>query len=348
MVGTDPNGQGGVATVVRGYILSNFFKKQGIRYISSHNSDYGSFKNIALFLSSLMKIFFDCIFNRFELIHIHVASRGSFFRKSLILLTCKLFGKKAILHLHGAEFKLFYLRESNKLKQWYIRMVFHKANKVIVLGKSWQSWITSTLNVSASRVHVVYNSVDSQVQPMTNFESKDIIFLGRVGQRKGVEDLLNAFKKVKLEVPEASLKIGGDGELDTYKKYVEKNLITGVTFLGWVGPIEKVKLLQQATIYTLPSYNEGFPMGVIEAMSFGVPVVASDVGGIPDAIPDETKGFTIKPGDVSALSEKLICLLKDACLHSNISQSSFSFFNSNFSRDITEKEIVSIYEELKG
>ena len=85
-------------------------------------------------------------------------------------------------------------------------------------------------------------------------------------------------------------------------------------FTGWVGPSGKRALLEHAAVYALPSYDEGLPLSLLEAMSAGVPVVASPVGGIPEVLADGASGFLVAPGDKGALERALRRLLTERAL----------------------------------
>lgn len=219
--------------------------------------------------------------------------KGSYRRKSVIIRLVKLLKGKVILHLHGAEFRDFYRDECNMVQQRHIRHTFALADHVLVLSTQWLAWLQEVIGRTQG-VSVLYNAVPSLALDRHLAQPGRIAFLGRLGTRKGVGDLIQAFALVKQRCPEAQLYLAGDGEIETYQAMAEQLGLNGsVHCLGWIAGEAKLKLLTQTDIYCLPSYNEGFPMGVIEAMSAGIPVVASRAGGIPDAISDGEQGRLI-------------------------------------------------------
>ena len=117
-------------------------------------------------------------------------------------------------------------------------------------------------------------------------------------------------------------------------------------FLGWISGDKKLSVLRTADIYCLPSYNEGFPMGVIEAMSANVCVVSTYAGGIPDAIESGKDGLLVNAGDVEALAQALIKLIQDRELNAQLAQSGKAKFENNFSQQAILPQLQFIYDRL--
>jgi glycosyltransferase involved in cell wall biosynthesis len=141
-------------------------------------------------------------------------------------------------------------------------------------------------------------------------KQRTVLFLGQFGARKGIYDLLSAFVEVRRHVPDAVLYCGGNGEVDKVRATVgELGLEEGVHVPGWVSGDEKLGLMHQCGIFVLPSYNEGLPMAIIEAMSFSMAVVSTTVGGIPELVGDDN-GALVTPGDQAQLASALVQLLE--------------------------------------
>lgn len=347
MISTDPNGQGGIASVVKGYFQEGLIDKYSFKSIISHSSSH---KNkaiaVALFISSLLKLIYYGVFYKLGVVHIHMASRGSYTRKSIILRLAKYLGGKTIIHLHGAEFEEFFNNECSSKKQQHICNTFNLADKVIVLSSQWLKWV-NTIVKDKNKSCVVYNAVQEITLPHKKEASQNILFLGRLGHRKGTEDLIDAFAKIANNFPNAALYLGGDGDIELYKEQVIRlGIIKQVIFLGWISGEIKNQYLAKATIYCLPSYNEGFPMGVLEAMSANVAVIASTTGGIPDAINNKKEGLLIEAGDIDALAEALCILLSDSKLRTQYTDAAKIKYQENFSPNIIIPQLKSIYKEL--
>ena len=347
-IATDISGKGGISTVLQILNQHNFFITTNSTLITSHCSSGGYFelKRFAYFFFSLVQLLFYAVFYKLGVVHVHMASRGSYIRKSKILRLAKFFGAKTILHLHGAEFETFYNKECSASKKQHIRDTFNMADKVIVLSTQWLAWV-NTIVSDKTKTCIVYNAVPEVALPKKSTQLHNILFLGRLGQRKGVEDLITAFAQIAEEFPNTQLHLGGDGEIAKYQAQaktlgVEKQVI----FLGWVAGEKKNQCLADATIYCLPSYNEGFPMGVLEAMSAGVAVVASTAGGIPDAITDHKEGLLVEAGNINALAIALTTLLADDRIREQYATAAKVKFKNNFSPDVIIPQLKGIYQKL--
>jgi glycosyltransferase involved in cell wall biosynthesis len=174
-----------------------------------------------------------------------------------------------------------------------------------------------------------------------------VLFLGRLGQRKGVFDLLKVSCMLAKEFPNFKLILGGDGDIESCKKFVHENSLENhVDIIGWVSGEEKERLLSTSNVFTLPSYNEGFPMGVLEAMSAGIPIIASTAGGIPDAITSGVEGTLIDPGDVQALYLALNDAFTDKTKHQTFAKQAKLKFESKFSLAVVGLQISSLYSNV--
>jgi glycosyltransferase involved in cell wall biosynthesis len=346
-VATSLTGQGGIATVLSTLQQTGFFKRTNSVLVTSHKQGkLGKLSMFVNFFIAFSHLTVLLLSNRVGVVHFHMASRGSYSRKSLLVRIAKKLQAKVIIHLHGAEFQVFYNNESSQSKQAHIRETFDMADRVIVLSSQWQQWLNVIVK-SPEKIQVVYNAVPEVILPNKN-ETKDVIlFLGRLGTRKGVDDLINAFALISKQHPNAELHLGGDGDLPFYQKMTTKlDLEKQVKFLGWVAGDKKAQHLSNATIYCLPSYNEGFPMGVLEAMSSSVAVISSKAGGIPDAITDKREGILIDAGNVQQLADSLSLLLKDRNLRDEYKRAALDKYRNHFSPGIINAQLETIYNEL--
>lgn len=275
MIGPDRHAKGGISSVVNLYYEKGLQKGIELKYITTA-ADGEKMAKIAAFIKGMLTFWLNV--STFDIVHIHMASRNSYRRKRIfVAISKKYFRKRVILHLHGAEFKKFYMDESDERQKLGIKKTFLMADKVIALSKEWADFLEN--NISGINITVIPNAVSIKGQ-RNSYEDKNILFLGRVGQRKGIYDLLESLREIVSMQPSVHLYIGGDGEVEKAKqKCREMGLQNNVSFCGWVSGKEREKLFMKSSIFVLPSYNEGLPMAMLEAMSYGMAVIASNVGG---------------------------------------------------------------------
>ncbi|HHI5408911.1 TPA: exopolysaccharide biosynthesis glycosyltransferase VpsI [Vibrio metoecus] len=348
MIATDLKGQGGVATVVSTYAECGFLTANQVKLIVSHSTlDEGmKWRMLLRFTLALVNLMYSFVIYRVGLVHIHMSSRGSYRRKALIVRLVKALNGKVVLHLHGAEFRDFYRDECNELQQSHIKKTFLLADHVLVLSSQWLTWMHEVMGRTQG-VSVLYNAVPSLTLDRRQVQIGRIAFLGRLGARKGVGDLIQAFALVKQRCPNAELYLAGDGEIETYQTLARQlGLRDSVHCLGWIAGKDKLDLLTKTDIYCLPSYNEGFPMGVIEAMSAEIPVVASRAGGIPDAITDNEDGKLVDAGDVANLALALSDLIEQRTENQRLAAAGKRKFTDNFSLQSVIPRLQIIYDEL--
>lgn len=350
MVGTGISESGGISSVLRTYKDSGLLDQWNIELIQTHTNKSQLFglNKLFLFASAIYKILSRIAFNNIGFVHIHMASRGSFTRKSIIIFICRIFKTPVILHLHGAEFRDFYQYECPPKKQEKIRQAFNACDRIIVLSSQWHSW-AKTITKSPKKIITIYNAVPAISRPRSNVTPYTALFLGRLGQRKGVFDLLKAAQLLAKDFPSFKLILGGDGEESECRKIAaEYGIQDNVEFAGWVSGTAKENLLITSTVYILPSYNEGFPMGVLEAMSAKIPVIASKAGGIPDAITSESEGILIEAGDVDAI----YLALKDAFTNQNkfasFAENAHHKFQKKFSFQAVIPKVSLLYEQISS
>jgi glycosyltransferase involved in cell wall biosynthesis len=196
---------------------------------------------------------------------------------------------------------------------------------------------------------VIYNPVQlpSTITPFETRETHTLLFLGRLGERKGSYDLLRAVASISDDFPDLKLLMGGDGEIEKIRVEAQRlGIADKVELLGWVRGPDKTALLTRASVYVLPSYNEGLPMSVLEAMAAGLPVISTPIGGIPEAVTDGVEGNLVKPGDVDAFSAALRRLLSDPSLRRQMGEAARLKVETVFSMDRIVPQIEALYREL--
>lgn len=336
--------KGGMVSVMRNYLNYAGWNKFNIIFIPTHTE-----KNkivVALyFLKAYIRILFTLLRKNISIAHLHTAERGSFFRKAILVRTFKLFGVKTVMHHHAAEFEQFY-KELSERKKKYVNHTLEMVDVNIVLSKNLISMITN--KAPKARVEVLYNAVSVPKSNEYDLDTNHILFLGRLGKRKGTYDLLQAIKNIDNKIPEKyKFDLCGDGEIDEVKKKIkELQLEKRIDFVGWVDIEKKKEILRKVCINVLPSYNEGLPMSILETMALGIPNIATNIASIPEVIEDGINGFLIKPGDVYALSESILALINNRLLRNQFSEKSYELIKNRFSLDVNIAHLKEIYQEI--
>lgn len=352
MVGSSTKVHGGMTTVVESFLEYKFDSTINLKYVPTHiDSKHNSLK-ILYFIISLLKILSILFFHKIDIAHIHMSERGSFKRKYTIFLILKFFKKKIITHTHGAEFKEFYIKETERGKR-KIKRLLKGSDIVITLGEKWDKIIKEI--EPYSKTYILRNSVSipKKKNKILKKQNYNILFLAVLIERKGIIDLINAstsiIDRLKKEKIEVKFIIAGDGEyFDKSKALVrELNISDNFEFKGWIDKKAKIDILENSDLFVLPSYNEGLPLSILEAISHGIPIISTNVGSIDEAVYNGQNGYLINPGDVKELSNKIVRILTI----DNISEM------SNCSRNIAEEkfniekyfqEIEEIYFQLKN
>lgn len=223
--------------------------------------------------------------------------------------------------------------------------MFSRAARVIVLSREWQRWTTQAF--PGARTIVVNNPVLIPRVTSSSREPRSLLFLGRLDAEKGIYDLLAALSSLRERLPNVRLLCAGDGEFDPVAQRISELRLDGcVEMLGWVEGEEKDRLLERATILVLPSYKEGVPMSILEAMAHGLPIVATAVGGIPDIMQTEVDGVLIRPGDVTSLAASIERLLLDEGLRAGLALRARARVIKEFSVEHVVEQLGSVYADL--
>lgn len=246
-----------------------------------------------------------------RIIHVHGASDASFWRKRIFILIAKAFKKRIIYHCHGAEFKRFASQHHHA-----VQSLLKKCNSIIALSDSWKEWFQNTFD--CKNVIVIKNIIpEPKMEKGSKYQDKPdlctLLFLGRLGKRKGIYDLIDVIADNR-SCYEGRIKlwIGGDGESENVCAIIkERGLEDMISYEGWISGEHKIRLLNQANAYILPSYNEGLPISILEAMSYQLPIISTKVGGIPEIVKDGVNGYLIEPGNKQQLKSAIDKLIFD-------------------------------------
>jgi glycosyltransferase involved in cell wall biosynthesis len=251
-----------------------------------------------------------------DLVHIHVADGPSFWRKAAYARAAQLAGIPVCLHGHFTTL-IDVFRSSRQVRRRVIQRVFADADACFALSTDMHHQIRE-MSDGQAHIEILHNPCPPDgfdPSPRPDSARPTVLFMGRVGDRKGIFDLVAAWPEVCRAVPGARLVIGGDGELERLRSDVaQHDIVDSVQILGWISGDDRMQAWRDADVFCLPSYAEGLPMSVLEAMGSGLPVVSTAINGTPDAVTDGVTGFLHEPGDRGALAAHLITLLRSHAL----------------------------------
>ena len=320
--------KGGMSTVVQGYLRNEFLNNVELIFISTYE-EKSKVKKMLLAIKAYIKIIWLLTRDKIDIVHINMAAGASFYRKSIIVLLGKIFNSKIIIHMHGGAFQKFYLNTNDKIAKKYIHYTFSKCEKVIVLSKEWKVFFKE--NNFKNNIEVLHNGVVISKENKYNCKNTDLIFIGKICENKGVYDLLKCIRELKEEIPNIKLKIAGIGEEEKLrKKILDYKIEDNIELLGWINAETMRNVFNNIGILILPSYHEGLPMCILEAMSFGIPSIATKVGGIPTLIEHEKEGLLFEAGNNKELKDCIKKLIENSDLRDKMSNNSYKKCKKEF------------------
>jgi phosphatidylinositol alpha-mannosyltransferase len=202
---------------------------------------------------------------------------------------------------------------------------------------------------------IIPNGVDfshfpSQTAPMPPYDDgrPNILFLGRIEKRKGLECLLHAYRQLKTDIPEARLLVVGGGTRlrKRYERWIERHRIEDVVFTGRVSDADRARYFRTATVYCSPATGkESFGVVLIEAMASGVPIVASNIEGYAGVLTDGQEGLLVPPRNAARLAEALGTILRDKAMQRAMGERGLSTAR-NYSWDKVARRVVDYYQAV--
>lgn len=342
MIGPSPAARGGMATVIGTLLQQGYTKTGECEFIATHVDGSLAIK-MRTAVQALARFAWLLVTGRVALLHAHVASGVSFWRKSLFIGLAHAFRRPVIFHLHGGEFRAFV---DQRLPTWLrglaLALIRRSACGFALTGDVAE-WLKR--RVGMPRVEVFPNPVAAR--PVPREASLDVLFLGRIEEKKGVFDLIRGFAWVHEQVSAARLVLAGEGAVGEAEALAAALKIGDVViFPGWVGEEARAHWLSRAAVFVLPSHHEQMPMAVLEAMAAGVPVVATRVGAVVDMLEDGRCGTVVEVGDVSGLGTATLKMLTDEKTARVLAERAQDRVRSVYSAEVVLTRLNQRYREL--
>ena len=372
IVGPMPPTVGGITSYINNVIYSPLNKKyKFIPFTTSRptigmvkdNTDYSIINNIdfltliksiIITVYHLLKYPFVLIFKNPKITHIHTTDYFQFWENYLHIIISKILNKKIILHIHSTNFSKFY-EHSGKLSKYLIQNAFSMSNVLILLSDNQKKFFEKI--IQNDKIHVLPNFVDKDLYNIVLDDNKlnynnentiDVVFIGgEESKRKGIYDVIKSIPIVIDKITNVRFIFIGRCNTEKVLDIIDKeNLNDYVEFTGYLEEKEKRKTLLSSDIFILPSYAEGLPIAILEAMSSGLAIISTNVGSIPETIEDGVNGFLITPGDYEELARKIIFLSKNTKKLKEIRLNNIDLIEKEYDAKIIIQKLNDIYNNL--
>lgn len=276
--------------------------------------------NIFYAIKDFFRLFLLLLKKRPKIVYIPICqTRIGFLRDAFYILVTKLFRAKIIVHLHGSYFRKLY-EESNILFKLLVKYSLKLISRAIVLADCLR-YIFEGL-IPSDKISVVHNGIDDPYKDRLekkSYESANpikILYLSNLMKEKGYVDVLRAIPDVIKENPQVKFFFAGEywrqDDKTFAQKFIKKNRLEPyIKHLGAISGQEKYDLLFDSDIFVFPSYNEGMPFVIIEAMSAGLPIISTNVGAIKEMVIDGENGFIVEKQNPQQIAEKIIYFIKN-------------------------------------
>jgi glycosyltransferase involved in cell wall biosynthesis len=313
-------------------------------------------------LRTLVRLVQDCrLFLRamrqgkYKIVHLNPSlGAKALIRDGMFLIIAKIFQKPVLVFTHGWDEKCEQIIGQHFRALFW--SVYGRADAFIVLGNEFKDRLRLAGYEKTVFVHVA--PVDDElladarrkpIQAGNRQQRFNILFLSRIETAKGIYEALDAYAQLKSNYPMVSLTVAGCGrELDTAKRYADSQKLIDVFFLGHVEGSAKLASFRSADAYLLPSYSEGLPISVLEAMAYGLPVVTCEVGGLRDFFQNGTMGFITKSRDPKVLASLLARLINNPALCRRMGLFNQRYAAEHFSAYRIATGLQNVYQFLAG
>lgn len=316
------------------------------------NKNPSLFSRVMRVLKRLSYFFYILPFKGFDAALIFTSGGGSFLEKGTMGLISKMLGKTVIIAPRSGLIPEDYKKSG--FMRWFIKLVIRKVDYVICQGEYWKDFYQGVSGSKDEKFVVIQNWLNAE--PYFNIQARTpktdeplkILYLAWVNGQKGIFDFIDAAKAVLAKHKNVEFWVCGEGaDSDSARaKVIEYNIQNYVDFKGWVVGEHKMEVLAKTDIYVLPSYFEGFPNALMEAMASRLPVIATTVGSIPDLVTSPQNGLLYEAGNVKALQDALETLIIDPEMRQTIAQKARETIRNNNTIDVALQKFDYIFSQL--
>lgn len=317
---------------------------------------FKGFKDSFRLITYLISLFFSLVLivrkHNIDIIHSHSVIPTGF----IGVIVGKIRRRPVFITSHGMDINNF---ENNPFFKRLITFSLNNCNNAIAVSEDLAKKMRF-LGVNKDNITILRNAIDTnKFRPLKNkklrkyYKINDkiilILFVGYLDRFKGIFELIDAFYEINKNTNTMLMIIGEGPKEDELKKRASQlKLKKSVIFTGKLKPENTNKYYQAADIFVLPSHTEGTPLVVIEAMACGLPIVASNVGGIPEIVINNENGFIITPKNEKELISKVQILVKNQSLRNKFANKSIEIINTEFDNAKKVEKLINLYKNAKG
>jgi glycosyltransferase involved in cell wall biosynthesis len=299
MLGPGLGVQGGISAVER-MTLAALPRRISATHIATMEEGSKARKLVA-YLRALARTF---AARRPDVVHIHFASRASSVRKMSLARLALARGCKVVMHAHGGAYSAYWKSLSPRARAANLA-VLGRVHALIVLGEGWREFFVS-IGVPRERIVVLPNPVAlPAVLPLRGRAARvTFAYLGLIASSKGTFDLVESLALLHdATLEKMRVVIAGNGEHAELERCIARHSLQNtVEVRTWLDAAQRDALLASAEAFVLPSYHEGLPMALLEAMAWGLAPIVTPVGSVAELVDSEMNGLLTQPGDLSGLA----------------------------------------------
>ena len=339
VVGSAEESGGGVATVIRTMKKMPVWDEFHCRWLGTQIQRNYLWKLWYAIKANFIALF---IVWKYDIVHFHtVPDRICLVIQMPIFLLALLGRKRIIMHIHmGNQLRN---HTGNRLFLWCLR----QADLIVFLAQKWKTLFLELYGSVKTPSVVLYNACD--MVPKIPFGEKESIILmaAYFDENKAPDLLLKAWKMIKEDYPDWKVYMLGNGEVEQYQRMSkDMGLQDSVVFTGYLRGEEKEDIFRRASIYCMCSYEEGFPMVVLEAWTHGIAVISTPVGGLPDVMEEGKNIVSFKFGDSDDLASKLSMMIANENMRREMSVFSRNFVQQKFSMESVNERWEQLYHTI--
>lgn len=328
----------GVATDIRHHVV-NISPRWGRKVY-----DYARWKRITggglQLMIDLVLLLKAILYHRCTIVHLTTSGRLAVFRDIYMITMANIFSVPVVYHIHFGRIPELALAQT--LEWRLLAFAMKRADVVVVIDAASEAAMKRHL--PCVRVEYIPNCINIAELPSVSVNGgkpATAVFLGWVVPEKGIEELIEAW--ARMQARDWNLRIIGPGDVQYQQELVRKYAPSGVAFLGELSHEQAMEELAHADMFVLPSYTEGFPNVILEAMSMGKPVIATDVGAIPEMLSGDC-GILVPAKNAGALRKELERITADPGMAREMGKRAKNRVLAQYSIEVVFKRYLSVWQ----